>query len=418
MISVDQMLNGSRYKDIEVVTLTPTSISARVDGNLVEVDLESSPHLNNDVQNVCVMGTKVLRIAQADPRSVRSAELDTPRDSWLVVADPIFASKEEALTPRSFAVASTSRIPNRAQYAAGLTDEEILAYPNVCRIITEAVSDGGQSSSRNGAKVQYLQEHHSTFLSADPYIQMVQTGAREVSSTFAVDGKRIIRLVNLLRRPWTSGSATYDAMAFTVETANSTLAPNYLVSEDSKNSLGRIAAAMAADRALAALTTQYIYLHRQMQGRFGVSYATACPMDISPEDTIARATKQPVGANNLLTQEDSMVVARISDWNGRCYIVNDLGHNYIPDAREVAGLLKISKQTAPIEINFGEFLPAISRINSNLEGSVIANLIRSTGKTAARSFAGLPGAEPGRPFWVDEAIWEEAVARGMQAELQ
>lgn len=418
MISVDQMLNGSRYKDIEVVTLTPTSISARVDDNLVEIDLESSPHLNNDVQNVCVKGTKILRIAQADPRSVRSAELDTPRDSWLVVADPIFESKKEALTPRAFAGAMASLIPNRAQYAAGLTDEEILAYPNVCRIITEAVSDGGQSSSRNGAKVQYFQEHHSTFLSADPYIRMVQTRSREVSSTFAVDGKRIIRLVNLLRRPWTSGSATYDATAFTVETTNSTLAPNYLVSEDSKNSLGRIAAAMAADGALAALTTQYIYLHRQMKSRFGVSYGTACPMDITPEDTIARASKQPIGGNTLSIQEDSMAIVRISDWNGRCYIVNDLGHEYIPAMKEVNGLLKISKQTNPIEINFGDFLPAIARINANLEGSVIANLIRSAGKTAARSFAGLPGAEPGRPFWVDEAIWEEAVARGIQADLQ
>lgn len=293
MISVNSLLGEKRYKDVDVVTVTPTSLSARVDGKLVEIDLEATPDLNRDIQDLYTPEVKTFRIAQADLRSVRSKELDPEQtEAWLVVANP---SKDEDFKPKNlnsakFAAATSLLYGSQTGYVPGLTQEEIAAYPNVCRVITQAVSDGGQSSSRNGATVQYFQIHHSTMTSAASYVQMVQSGSREVSSTFAVQDSQIVRVVNLLRRPWTSGSATYDAMAFTCETANATLAPDYLVSEESKNSLGRIAKAMFLDRALGAITNYYIYLHKQMTSRFGVSYGTACPIDINENDIARRAS--------------------------------------------------------------------------------------------------------------------------------
>lgn len=420
MINVDELLNGSRYKDVEVVTITPTSMSARVDGKLVEVSLDDKPELNYDVQSVSrsTEELKTLRIAQADLRSVRSSELNPEQtEAWLVVANPNFEPVEARnLSPAQYLSATAALIPNRARYTAGLTDAEIMAFPNVCSIITRAVGDGGQSSSRNGATVKYLQIHHSTMTSNDAYIRMVQNGSREVSSSFGIQDDDIVRIVNLLRRPWTSGSATYDSTAFTVETANSTLAPSYLVSEKSKNSLARLAKAMLADGALAAMTSVYIYLHKQMKSRFNVSYGTECPINITVENIISRVGSQ--GGSVTGTGDTDMVVMRITDWNGRCYLVNDLGHMYIPNTTEAAGLLKAARQSSPVNIEFKEFLPAVARINSNLEGSVFAKLIKSLKAPQARMASMRTEAGPIRPEWVDEDLWAEALARGLQSELE
>lgn len=302
-----------------------------------------------------------------------------------------------------------------ANYAEGLTQEEIDLYPNVCSIITRAVGDGGQSSDRGGATVQNFQIHHSTMLTADSYIQMVQSNSRTVSSTFAVQDDQIIRIVNLTRRPFTSASPYYDSRAFTVETANSTLAPDYKVSEKSKNSLGLIAEAMLADGALPALSNEYIYLHKDMVPRFDASYSTSCPMDITVDDIISRAKNQSVQAQ--ISKEPAMTVLRIVDWANRCYLVNAMGHTYIPDPAEVAGLLKAAQQDAPLDVLFGHFLPAVARINYNLEQSSLAKLIKSASPTQSRAASATIGASTDRPDWVDQDLWAEASSRGEQNAL-
>lgn len=415
MITADQLLGEARYKDVDVITVTPEIISARVDGKLTNIDISANPELKNDVKNAYIPGTKVLRIAKADLRSVRAKELDPERtEAWLVVADPTFAQP----TPRLLTMKQESRamaalIPDKGQYAAGLTNEEILFAPNLCAIITQAVGDGGQSSSRNGATVRYLQLHHSTMPNADGYIQMVQSGSREVSSNFAVEGNRIIRLVNLTRRGWTSGSATMDSQSITIETANQSLAPDYKVSDASKNALAKIAKAMALDGILGAITATYIYLHKEMVGRFGVSYGTACPIDIASQDIANRANNVQLATT---TQGDSdMKVIRIPDWAGRCYLTNDMGHEYINDPAAVPGLLKMSGQSAPDEVNFGNFLPAVARINLLLTNSVLGQLLATLKpKTKALGFANVSREANEKPDWVDQGLWDEAVARGAQ----
>lgn len=301
MITADQLLSGRKYRDVDVVTVTPTSLSARVDGCLVEVDLEVKPDLCAEVQAIAP-GASRLRIAQASLESVRADELNPGRsEAWLVVADPKPGLDVDG-TPRALvgpAMSLLSAMPRAvSRYAPGLTADEIAMWPNLCAIISRAVGDGGQSSSRNGATATDLQLHHSTMPTAAGYISLVQEGRRQVSSNLAVDvNGDAIRVVNLNRRAWTSGSASMDARAITVETANLTIgdASGWKVSEAAKNTLGRVAAAIKADRALQALTARNVYQHSQMVDMFGVSYRTGCTWDIDPADIRRRADGAPAG---------------------------------------------------------------------------------------------------------------------------
>ncbi|VXB74504.1 peptidoglycan recognition protein family protein [Pseudoclavibacter sp. 8L] len=293
MISPDQLLSGRKFRDVDVVTVTPTSLTARVDGKLVEVNLEIKPDLCAEVQAIAP-GASRLRIAQASLESVRTDELNPGQaEAWLVVADPKPGLDVDG-TPRALvapAMSLLSAMPRAvSRYAPGLTADEIAMWPNLCALITRATGDGGQSSSRNGATVNAFQPHHSTIRSAAAYISMVQSGSRQVSSNLAIDDNGdIIRVVNLNRRAWTSGSASFDAAAITAETANATLAPDYRLSPAAKAAFGRVAAALKADRGLQALTRNNVYLHREMLDRWGVSYGTACLMDDTAEAIIQRA---------------------------------------------------------------------------------------------------------------------------------
>ena len=300
MITADELLSGRKYRDVDLVTVTPTSLSARVDGRLVEVDVEAKPQLCAEVQAIAP-GASRLRIAQASLESVRADELNPGMaEAWLVVADPKPGVDVDG-TPRALvapAMSLLSAMPRAvSRYAPGLTADEIAMWPNLCALISEAVSDGGQSSSRNGATATDLQLHHSTMPTAAAYVRLVQSRGRQVSSNLAVDvDGRIIRVVSLNRRGWTSGSASFDARAITVETANATIgdAAGWKVSEAAKNALGRVAAAIKADRSLQVLTTNNVYQHSEMWARWRVSYQTGCTWDIVPSDIIRRANGAPL----------------------------------------------------------------------------------------------------------------------------
>lgn len=293
MLSPDQLLDGRKYVDVDLLGFTNTTLAAKVDGRTVEVDLDAKPALNAEVQAIAP-GASRLRIAQASLESVRADGLSPGlSEAWLVVADPkpgldIDGTPRALVAPAMSLLSVMPRAVNR--YAPGFTADEIAMWPNLCAIISRAVGDGGQSSSRNGATVNASQVHHSTMRSAAAYLDLVQGGGRQVSSNLAVDvDGTIIRVVNLNRRAWTSGSASFDARAITTETANATLAPNYSLSEAAKAAHGRIAAALKADRALQRLTSDNVYLHWEMRPRWGVSYGTACPIDITAAEIIQRA---------------------------------------------------------------------------------------------------------------------------------
>lgn len=341
MVTADELLAGARYRDVDVQACTATTLTALVDGERVEVDLGATPALARDVQAVYAPGVGRLRIAQADLASVRADELDPDAtEAWMVVADPAPGAPFDpeiarTLSPFAASLASLS-VRSRTGYAAGLTAEEIAMWPNLCAIIDEAVHDGGQSSSRNGATVSAFQVHHSTMTSAAAYIRLVQQLLRQVSSNLAIDvDGRIIRVVNLQRRAWTSGSATFDAAAITVETANATLAPDYRLSEPAKAALGRVAAAIKADRAIQALTASHVYLHREMLPRWGVSYATACPMDITAADIIARANATPSPAP-AHTYGGLMDLVQTTD--NRIFLIGPGVFRYIDDIDAVYGV--------------------------------------------------------------------------------
>ncbi|MFC5128301.1 N-acetylmuramoyl-L-alanine amidase [Pseudoclavibacter helvolus] len=81
-----------------------------------------------------------------------------------------------------------------------------------------------QKSSRHGSKVRALQLHHATSTSWRSVVDMMVSGSREVSSNDVVGANgELIEVVERGARAWTSGSATFDAQAHTMEICNAAL---------------------------------------------------------------------------------------------------------------------------------------------------------------------------------------------------
>ncbi|MGO2750566.1 MAG: peptidoglycan recognition protein family protein [Pseudoclavibacter sp.] len=344
-ISPDQLLSGRKFRDVDVVTVTPTSLSARVDGKLVEVDLEAKPDLCTEVQAIAP-GAKTLRIAQASLESVRAAEL-TPgaprRGSSSQTRSPTRRSSASrrprrcSRPYRSRPSATTRPVSRRRRSPPGRTS----AHSSRRRSATAASPRPATAprSTRSRCTIRPCPRPGRT-------IQLVQGLLRQVSSNLAIDvDGRIVRVVSLMRRAWTSGSTSFDARAITVETANATIgdASGWKVSEAAKDALGRVAAAIKLDRALQALTTNNVYQHREMYPRWGVSYQTGCTWDISAADIIQRANSGALIAAPTNIEGDSMYLLEESD---KTYLVNDHGHLWV-DQDVVNAVVKI-KTASPL----------------------------------------------------------------------
>lgn len=162
-------------------------------------------------------------------------------------------------------------------------------------LITGTSGNAGQYSKRTG-KVDRIIIHHCASTSLFAVLDMMKYGTREVSANYVIgnDGE-IIGVVPEEYRAWTSGSASWDGRAITVEIVNETGAPGWRVSDK---------AMAAVSRLLADISTRYgfelnrdtVITHQELYTIHGASYATACPgpyLQPRIDDLITAATAQP-----------------------------------------------------------------------------------------------------------------------------
>jgi hypothetical protein len=128
-------------------------------------------------------------------------------------------------------------------------------------------------ASRQGEKIDTLQIHHATMTSLSGLIGLMQPGGRTVSANGAMgnDG-HLVEVVPLANRPFTSATS-YDRRSLTVEVCNTTLSPNWGISDACHVRLARLAVGMYRKGLLGSLSRKHIIGHREVPG----TYATACP---------------------------------------------------------------------------------------------------------------------------------------------
>lgn len=170
--------------------------------------------------------------------------------------------------------------------------------------------------SRYGTAIDTLQLHHATMTSLSGLIGMMMPGGREVSANGAMgnDGT-LIEVVPLSDRAFTSASS-YDRRCLTVECCNTTLAPDWGISDATHRRAGKLAADMFKAGLLGAIDRNYIIGHNEVPG----TYATACPgpsfnLDLVVQyaleyfrgDVVKEVIKLPKGKNMpiLLINQDN-----------------------------------------------------------------------------------------------------------------
>lgn len=162
---------------------------------------------------------------------------------------------------------------------------------------TNIVRTSRQNSPRN-SKIDMIILHHAASTDANGVVNLMVSGARQVSSNYVVgrDGT-LYGVVPEELRAWTSGSssdggkgAAYDRRSVTFEVADESYGGSWPISEASYETLAKTIADLH-NRYGIPLDRDHIVGHRELWTRYRASYATACPggMDIDKVVNMARA---------------------------------------------------------------------------------------------------------------------------------
>lgn len=183
-----------------------------------------------------------------------------------------------------------------------------------------------ESSPRN-QPIQTLQIHHATTTSLEGLRALMDAGGREVSANYAMgnDG-HLMLVVPVERRAFTSASAD-DHRAITVEVCNTTLGPEWGISDASHRRLGKLAADMHVEFGM-PLDRAHIYGHNETPG----SYSTACPgpsMNLDLVVQYARELVTPPKKESDMIHLDQLVNAQGNKFLGRTRVTNDATGKFI-----------------------------------------------------------------------------------------
>ena len=130
-------------------------------------------------------------------------------------------------------------------------------------------------SSPRTMPVDTLQYHHAASLSLAGLEDSMEPGGRRVSANAALDTDgTLVGKVHIGRRAFTSATP-FDNRCYTVETVNTSTAPDWGISDESHRRMGKLAAEMLAEGLLKGLWYGVggIIGHKDVPG----TYATACP---------------------------------------------------------------------------------------------------------------------------------------------
>lgn len=217
--------------------------------------------------------------------------------------------------------------------------------------LTTSTQVSAQSSSRQGATIDHFIIHHAAMFDLDDCVDLMVSGRKQVSSNYVVQGKRIVSVVPEELRAFTSGSsrdggkgAAWDRRSMTVETINSTGEPNWLISEETFQSLAALVADVAT-RYNFPIDREHIIGHRELYTRYGASYATACPGGIPLDRLVARARElqkvatQPVPAPKPIVIDEEEIPMRLINIPGGGIVLSGPGGTTPVFTPEHVGLL-------------------------------------------------------------------------------
>lgn len=118
--------------------------------------------------------------------------------------------------------------------------------------------------------------HHAATISLAASLNLYMPGGRLVSPSYAIKDNQCILVVDEDKRPKTSGSATIDGQAVTVEVCNDGGAPDWAISDASFHTLARLIADVAT-RYRFPIDDAHVIGHCEVYTRYKLGYATACP---------------------------------------------------------------------------------------------------------------------------------------------
>lgn len=169
-----------------------------------------------------------------------------------------------------------------------------------------------QRSSRNGARIDHVILHHGATTNADWMIDAMVSASKQVSANYVCRANgQLVSIVPEEYRAWTSASASWDGRSITVECAN--LSTNgWTISDASHEALAQLCADVSTRYGF-ALSRDSVLGHRELNQRYGASYATACPGAMDLDRIVARAKEIQKGVPAPVThdqEEDDMPTAK------------------------------------------------------------------------------------------------------------
>ena len=181
-----------------------------------------------------------------------------------------------------------------------------------------------ESDPRN-RPIETLQIHHATTTSLSGLRALMDPGGRTVSANYAMgnDG-HLMLVVPVERRAFTSASAD-DHRAITVEVCNTTLGPEWGISDACHRRLGRLAAEMHLEFGM-PLDRAHIYGHNETPG----SYPTGCPGPSMNLDLVVQYAREfSTKKESDMIHLDRLVNAQGNSYLGRTRVTNDATGKFV-----------------------------------------------------------------------------------------
>jgi len=157
---------------------------------------------------------------------------------------------------------------------------------------TRLTTDHG---SRFLAKPNLIVLHHGATTSLDALIALMMPGGRKVSAHAAIGGKEIVNVVPESRRSFSLDASIFERRVLSAECVNSTLAPNYELSEETHESIAQWVADVSKrhriwpTRAGGDPKKWTVIGHREVYTIYSAGYATVCPGGMKLDWIVARA---------------------------------------------------------------------------------------------------------------------------------
>ena len=245
-------------------------------------------------------------------------------------------------------------------------------------LTTYAIGNSGKYGSRNGARVDRFIIHHGATVGWQNLKDTLAGGGREVSATYGLGNGELALNVPEELRPFTTGAASWDARALTVEVKNATADPNWSVSDQDFDLLARLIADWAI-RYNNPINDNTVITHQEISIRYGASYPTACPgslqarkaelLALAIKYASGTATPTPEVKPNILEDEPMYIV--FIDKFGH-YLITPSYVRKIEKKGTITAIEKITGRGVTV-LPFAEFYETWTDINAaNLSDTALA----------------------------------------------